>query len=256
LAFWFALCLGAGQKWVREGRGFRCRNVGFGVSSLRPKENRRKTVPLEVRDSSQELKGKHRPMRLFIALDIDDAIRERIETFMQGVAGFAPEVRWANSKSLHVTLKFIGEQPEPAVEHIRAALSTIEASSAEIHFRGLGFFPTTKSARVFWIGMEAGPRLAALATEIDKKMAPLGVSKEDRAFCPHLTLARGRGRSASPRRHPSDVPNRTFQCLQERLAALPTPDFGTLTARDFFLYQSRLSPQGSKYTKLARFDLK
>ena len=43
---------------------------------------------------------------------------------------------------------------------------------------------------------------------------------------------------------------------QEKLAALPAPDFGTLTARDFFLYQSQLSPKGSKYTKLARFDLK
>ena len=195
-------------------------------------------------------------MRLFIALDIDDAVRERIARFIEGVTGFAPEVRWANSKSLHVTLKFIGEQPEPAVEHIRAALSTIEASRAEIYFRGYGFFPTTKAARVFWIGMAAGPQLAALATEIDEKMAPLGISKEDRAFSPHLTLARGMGRSGSPRRHQSDAPNRWFQHLQEKLAALPAPDFGTLTARDFFLYQSQLSPKGSKYTKLARFDLK
>ena len=87
-------------------------------------------------------------------------------------------------------------------------------------------------------------------------MAPLGIPKEDRAFSPHLTLARGAGRSGSPRRHKADVPNRTFQRLQEKLAALPSPEFGTMTARDFFLYQSQQSPKGSKYTKLARFDLK
>ena len=87
-------------------------------------------------------------------------------------------------------------------------------------------------------------------------MPSLGIPKEDRAFSPHLTLARGAGRSASPRRSKSDAPNRTFQRLQEKLAALPTPEFGTMTAREFFLYQSQLSPKGSKYTKLARFDLK
>jgi len=50
--------------------------------------------------------------------------------------------------------------------------------------------------------------------------------------------------------------NRAFQRLQEKLSALPAPEFGTMTAREFFLYQSQLSPKGSKYTKLERFALK
>ena len=195
-------------------------------------------------------------MRLFIALDIDDAIRDRIARFVEGVNAFAPDARWAKPESLHVTLKFIGEQPEPAVDHIKQALTSVSASPIDIHFQGYGFFPTAKSARVFWVGMEAGPQLSALAPAIDEKMASLGIPKEERAFSPHLTLARGAGRSASPRRHKTDAPNRIFQRLQEKLAALPTPEFGTMTAREFFLYQSQLSPKGSKYTKLARFDLK
>jgi 2'-5' RNA ligase len=195
-------------------------------------------------------------MRIFIALDLDDPIRERISRFIDGVRGFAPDARWANPESLHVTLKFIGEQPEPAGEPIKHVLSTITTNAIEIHFRGFGFFPTPKSARVFWIGIDAGPQLAALAAAIDNKMAPLGISKEDRPFSPHLTLARGAGRSGSPHRSKTDAPNRSFQRLQEKLAALPTPEFGTMTAREFFLYQSHLSPKGSTYTKLARFDLK
>jgi RNA 2',3'-cyclic 3'-phosphodiesterase len=195
-------------------------------------------------------------MRLFIALDIDDPIRQRIARFEQGVSGFAPDARWQKPESLHVTLKFIGEQPEPAVDQVQKALSTIPASAVDIQFRGYGFFPTARSARVFWIGIEAGPQLAALAAAIDEKMPSLGIPKEDRALSPHLTLARASGRSASPRRSKSDAPSPTFQRLQEKLAALPTPEFGTITAREFFLYQSQLSPKGSKYTKLARFDLK
>ena len=194
-------------------------------------------------------------MRLFIALDIDDAIRQRIVRFMEGVQLFAPDERWMKPESLHVTLKFIGEQPDSNVEQIKAALRTVNATGTAIHFRGYGFFPTAKSARVFWIGMEAGPELAALAAAIDEKTATLGIPKEDRAFSPHLTLARGHGGSGSPRRLKEDHPSRGFQRLQDKLAALPAPEFGTITPREFFLYQSQLSPKGSKYTKLAAFPL-
>jgi len=194
-------------------------------------------------------------MRLFIALDIDDAVRERIVRFMDGVQGFAPDARWVMPESLHVTLKFIGEQPEPLVEQINTALGTVSARAAEIQFRSYGFFPTAKTARVFWIGMEAGPQLASLAAAIDDTMAPLGIPKEIRAFSPHLTLARGPGGSGSPRRRKGDRPNRVFQRLQEKLSALPGPEFGTMTAREFFLYQSQLSAKGSKYRKLARYGL-
>jgi len=194
-------------------------------------------------------------MRLFIALDIDNAIREGIARFVEGVQNFAPEARWARPESLHITLKFIGEQPEAAAQKIKQTLSAIIASPIEIHFQGYGFFPTSKAARVFWIGMEAGPELASLAAAIDDTMPALGIPKEDRAFSPHLTLARGPGGSGSPRRRKEDRFNRVFVTMQNRLAALPAPEFGTMTAHEFFLYQSQLSPKGSKYTKLARFPL-
>ena len=194
-------------------------------------------------------------MRLFVALDIDDLIRERIARFVEGVCNFAPEARWVKPESLHITLKFIGEQPDAAVENIKQELVSIAAATSETHFHGYGFFPTPKSARVFWVGMESGPQLAQLAAMVDNKMASRGVPREDRPFSPHLTLARAAGGSGAPRWRKGDRPNRVFQILQEKLAALPTPDFGSMTPHDFFLYQSHLSPKGSKYTKLARFGL-
>ena len=195
-------------------------------------------------------------MRLFIALDIDDAIRERISRFIEGVQGFAPEARWAKPEALHVTLKFIGEQPDASLEPITQRLATVSGTPEEIHFRGYGFFPTAKSARVFWLGMESGQRLPELASAIDQKMATLGIAKEERAYSPHLTLARGAGRSGSPHRRNGDAANRTFEVLQKKLSALPALEFGSITPREFFLYQSQLSPKGSKYTKLAEFALR
>ena len=194
-------------------------------------------------------------MRLFIALDIDDAIRQRIQRFMEGVSGFAPDARWVRPESLHVTLKFVGEKPNEIVEEIKRTLSGVRSESFEITFRGYGFFPTAKAARVFWVGIESGPHLATLAKAVDKATFALGVAKEDHPFTPHLTLARGGGRSGSPRWRKGDTPNKNFQRLQEKLAALPTPDFGNMTAHEFFLYQSQLAPGGSRYTKIARIAL-
>jgi len=139
---------------------------------------------------------------------------------------------------------------------ITAALETIRAESIEMKIRGYGFFPGAQRPRVFWIGIEAGPGLTSLAAVVDEKLAALAIPNEEHVFSPHLTLARGAGGSGSPRRQKSDAPSHSFQRLQEKLAALPPPEFGTMTAREFFLYQSQPSPGGSMYTKLAAFALR
>lgn len=194
-------------------------------------------------------------MRIFIGIALDPEIRARIERFLNGVEGFAPEARWVRPESLHITLKFIGEQSPERVEAITERLRRIESGTFEIRTAGYGFFPTAKAPRVFWIGIQG--QLSALAESIDMATAELGIPREDRPFSPHLTLARagaGRG-SGSPKWRKGDGPNTTFAVLEKRLAAMGELDFGTMTAREFILYQSQLSPKGSKYTKLQRFPL-
>ena len=192
-------------------------------------------------------------MRLFVALDIDAEIRERIGRFLEGVREFAPEARWVRAESLHLTLKFIGEQPEGKLQAITQALAAIRCPGPGLNFRGYGFFPTLRSARVFWVGVDAGQHLPELAAMVENALELVGIKPEARAFSPHLTLARGQ--SGAPQRRAGDRANRIFERLQEKLSALPAPEFGTMTAREFFLYQSRLSPAGSRYTQLRSFPL-
>ena len=194
-------------------------------------------------------------MRIFIGIDLAPEIRTRIERFLEGVQGFAPDARWARPESLHITLKFIGEQPLDRVEAITERLRRVDGNAFEIRCAGYGFFPTAKAPRVFWIGIQG--QLAALAESIDMATSELGIPREDRPFSPHLTLARaGAGRSSgSPKWRKGDGPNTTFAVLEKRLAAMGELDFGTMTAHEFILYQSQLSPKGSKYTKLQRFPL-
>ncbi len=194
-------------------------------------------------------------MRIFIGIDLEPEVRARIARFLEGVQGFAPDARWVRPESLHITLKFIGEQKPEQVEAITERLRRVERSAFEIRSGGCGFFPTAKAPRVFWIGIHTGPQLAELAETIDMATAELGIPREDRPYSPHLTLARAGGRSGAPMRQKRDAPNTIFAILDKRLATMGELDFGTMTAREFILYQSQLSPLGSKYTKLQRFPL-
>ena len=194
-------------------------------------------------------------MRIFVALDIEEEIRKRLQQFLEEMRQLAPDARWVSPESLHVTLKFIGEKPEGAVKQIEEALGSINPKPFQVRFRGAGFFPTAKAARVFWVGIEGEAGLAGLAAKVEQSLAAVGVPEEQRDFSPHLTLARAGGGSGAPHWRKGDKVNQRFGQLQEKLTQSPAPDFGRVTAREFFLYRSHLSPKGSQYTKIARFDL-
>jgi 2'-5' RNA ligase len=185
-------------------------------------------------------------MRIFIALDIPAEIRERIAEFVEHARPYAPEAKWARIEGLHVTLKFVGEVSDAKVHEIRSALPAVKAEPFDVKFSGSGFFPGPNAPRVFWIGVEGGEGLAGLAAAIDSTTHALGIAKETRAFSPHLTLARS---GSGPGSGQLLRPLRNFE--QAEAGA----QFGTMTAREFFLYRSELQKGGARYTKLERFGL-
>lgn len=185
-------------------------------------------------------------MRLFVALDIPDGIRARMLDYMERARGLAPDARWARPEGLHVTLKFIGEVSDTRVREVQAGLATIRAAAFAVAFEGVGFFPSARAPRVFWIGVKAGTALPQLAAAIDDAVQRLGIAREERPYSPHLTLARAGARPGAQHHLPP------LAALSE---SSPPPQFGTMTAREFFLYWSQPQRGGSKYTKLERFSL-
>jgi 2'-5' RNA ligase len=191
-------------------------------------------------------------MRLFVALDIDPGIRERIASFRNQMRAFAPDVRWVGPETFHITLQFLGETKK--VDEIRRALKDVNALPVQLTFRGTGFFPTPKAPRVFWVGIESDQHLQHLANAVTDATHPLGFERGAGPYTPHLTLARsGSGR---PRPVAGEHPASGLQRVRDELANLPLPDFGTMTAHEFFLYESHLSPEGARYEKRASYPLR
>jgi RNA 2',3'-cyclic 3'-phosphodiesterase len=181
-------------------------------------------------------------MRLFVAMEIPEEVRSAIGALASKLRPTCRNARWVRIEGLHVTLKFIGEtSPEKAAE-IRAALAPIPSrTSIPMNFRGLGFFPNERRPRVLWAGIEAGPDLAALAAAVETALGALGIPREERAFSPHLTLAR------------FDTP-RGLDALHGAIEKAGLLEFGVATAKEFHLYQSVLKPGGAEYTRLATFS--
>jgi len=190
-------------------------------------------------------------MRLFVALDIDPAIRQRLEEFVNDLRAQVPGVRFVGPETFHVTLKFLGETTR--VDEIERALAGVRGAPFEMVFRGCGFFPSANRARVFWAGIEAPSDLQALAARVDQATGALGFPPEQGPYTPHLTLARAG--SGNPRARRGDRPDRSLQDVQKCLSGKPSPDFGTMTVHEFFLYESILSPRGATYRKAQRYLL-
>jgi RNA 2',3'-cyclic 3'-phosphodiesterase len=184
-------------------------------------------------------------MRTFIAIDITPQIRERLVVFMEQTRSSLPGARWVRPEGMHITLKFLGEITSDQKEQIEYALPAIKSQPFQIAIHGLGFFPNARSPRVFWTGIEAADALSTLAAAVDEALAPLGFQKEKQAYNPHLTLARFNPETKSS----------TLAASAKSLLERTRPDFGTMTANEFFLYQSKLSPRGATYSKLTRFAL-
>jgi RNA 2',3'-cyclic 3'-phosphodiesterase len=184
-------------------------------------------------------------VRLFVALDLPDAVRRSLAAVIERLKPKCREARWVRPESMHLTLKFIGhaiaDGDTKKLGELRAALSTVRSGeSVDLHFRGVGFFPNERRPRVVWCGIKASPNLAQIAAEIDRLLEPFAIPREKRAFVPHLTLAR------------IDPPHRV-DALARAAGELQSSDFGSARETEFFLFESKLKPSGAEYTKLETY---
>lgn len=174
-------------------------------------------------------------MRLFTGLDLSIAT---LDQFLSALRPAAPNLQWSPLKNLHITTKFIGEWPEPRLGELTQVLQGIQKPGLlRIHMRGVGWFPDPHQPRYLFAAVEASQQLLDLARDTQNALAVIGVKVEDRAYTPHVTLARVRAAELA--------------ALQQAIAEYGSLDFGMVEAKSFALYVSVMSV----YTKLAEFPL-
>jgi len=184
-------------------------------------------------------------LRTFIAIDINDHIRQELTTIQDKLRAANADVKWTEPENLHITIKFLGDTPAERIAEISAVLDTTARAfhSFNLTIGELGAFPNTHAPRIIWAGTTVQTeQTAAIATTIESGLEPLGFKKEERAFTAHITLGRARSPHGKAR-------------LSSALTETSLPHGLTLKVSRLTLFQSQLSPQGPIYTSIHKSEL-
>lgn len=192
-------------------------------------------------------------VRTFVAIELDATFLQALATIQtslqQGHAG-----RWVRPEGIHLTLKFLGDVPEDKLQDIYRAIGQCCASFAPfmLTLGSLGCFPNLRRPRVVWVGVsDQGGQLAALQQAVERELGRLGYRPEERAFTPHLTLARVR---EDAKREEVDA---LAKLVSEAQAHAITETDGTIVMRvdGVSVMKSDLQPSGAVYSEMYRQPL-
>ena len=174
--------------------------------------------------------------RLFVAIRPPESIRDLLIDAMDD----SPDFRWQDEEQLHLTLRFIGEVDRHVASDVAEGLARIRSRSFDARITGLGRFEQ-RSAGALWAGVEPKEPLAALAAKVERVCQQSGLQPERRAFHPHITLARWKGRRT-----------RELADFLDRRGGLASEPF---EVDAFILFESRLSRHGAHYEEIASYQL-
>lgn len=184
-------------------------------------------------------------MRLFVAVETPEPLQQEIARLRTRLEAELPGARWVRPEGIHLTLVFLGATDGAGLGALSARLAPLFAARSpfEIAVRGAGTFPPNRPARVAWLGVEAGPELAALQAEVAAAAVEVaGIEPERRPYHPHLTLAR---------------PGRPWPraAVERFLVAADRPYGDPFAVARGVLVESRLGAGGARYRVVEGFPL-
>lgn len=182
-------------------------------------------------------------MRVFLAIEFPEEIKETLLQKINLYKRSFPEFKWIKKQSLHLTLKFIGETKDSSIPEIYNQLKDAfqNIQPFDLSTTQLGFFPSAKRARVFYLDLQKSVSLHNCYTIIEEKMNALGIEKEKRHFQPHITLARIKNKTLSK--------DESDKILYEKIPKM------LINVQEIVLMQSELLTSAARYTPVQRFSL-
>jgi RNA 2',3'-cyclic 3'-phosphodiesterase len=181
-------------------------------------------------------------LRLFVALDLPEAVVDGLVDWRERRFGAIPEARLLPRASLHVTLVFLGYQFERDVDRIAGICFSEAAGPFELRPTEATGIPPRRP-RLYALGLDdAAGALGAWQGELSGRLHEAHLYEpEKRPFWAHVTLARGKRDRALPR---LDDPPELPPALRERFVCERAT-----------LYRSTLTPRGAVYDALAGMEL-
>ncbi|MBI2019618.1 RNA 2',3'-cyclic phosphodiesterase [Candidatus Daviesbacteria bacterium] len=185
-------------------------------------------------------------MRFFIALEIPNENKPEFQAIQQKLSILIPQARRMDTEKIHLTLAFIGEQPDELKDKLIQVIQNAvkEISPFEITPAYIDGFPTLHNPRVLWVGVKGDiDKLFLVAERIKDELSYLNLPVDERRFTPHISIAKL---------------NNNFQIdreLEEKLEKIATDNFAPIKISSIKLFES--APDGGlhKHNTLAEVSL-
>jgi 2'-5' RNA ligase len=153
-------------------------------------------------------------------------------------------INWVKPDQMHCTIQFLGDCEEEHLAGISAAVTDAVKGIAPfpVVSGGLGYFGSPAQPKVLWAGWEDN----GMAESIFKRLSPLllksGIAEPETQFHPHITIGRVR------------YTQNSFQLLNS-LGRYRDVIFDRFNAREVWLVESKLTPEGPVYEVITRVPL-
>jgi len=179
-------------------------------------------------------------MRLFVGIALAETVVGELAAVCARLRKGGDGLRWAAPESWHITLQFLGNTSAAQYDCLRSRLAQVRSEPVPVRLAELGVF---ERAGVFFAEVELTAELVKLQKRVAAETARCGFAAEERAFHPHLTLARAKG------------DGRSRQLRELKARAQGSAAFPAFVAREFLLYESHLGAGGARYEVRGRFEL-
>ena len=183
--------------------------------------------------------------RLFIAIPITlDSEFVALTDHLKAHTGY-DHIVWTEAKVQHLTLRFLGETPDPQIEPLIASMGQIlkNVHRFQLTIDKLGVFGSHYKPTTLWLGFQDFEVLKQLHERIEDVLPTVGFEADHGNFVPHITLGRIKNLANK---------NKFWQLFEQSQPAHQQ----TIDVKQIILYRSKLRPEGPVYTEMAHWDLK
>ncbi|MDR4503434.1 MAG: RNA 2',3'-cyclic phosphodiesterase [Candidatus Scalindua sp.] len=184
-------------------------------------------------------------VRLFVAIEIEKRIKERILELLENLKRTGADIRWVASENLHVTVKFIGDSDPVILPSLAKSLENVASgfNPFRIEIENFAVFPTAKKPRIVFVGLrDKENNLTKIFEAVETETEKFGIKRESRKYFGHITVGR----------------TKTEKNIHKLIEILRTDSnhfFGQENVRHISLIQSELTPKGPIYTTIKKFIL-
>ncbi|MFO1203166.1 MAG: RNA 2',3'-cyclic phosphodiesterase [Tabrizicola sp.] len=178
-------------------------------------------------------------IRAFLGIDIPPSIRGalQVQQFL------LPLPRKVEPDDLHLTLVFLGNCPEPALEAAHEGFEVLREPRFPLQLQGLGLFGKDKP-HTAWAGVAPSPQLLHLQSKAETIARRAGCPIDPRKFIPHVTLGR----------FPTPPPPDAMR-LERAIAMGQGFRSDPWEVTELTLWRSHLTGKAPRYEVLARYPL-